>query len=161
MKSVHTVGYFYIHICFKPRFMFIIIIWSWLSANSKIHEMTSTPCVTNQLGANAEGNGLPVPSGVETGSLLSLFTANQLLIRGHQPSLFSLNCIKCIWPFAMEIVHLTKLWTEALAIFLNILIKPLDDIAMPLYFNSCNDKVENFPFLSCNFKHFSAVMVSP
>lgn len=134
--------------------MFIIVIWSWLSSNSKIQGLTSTPHVTKQLGVSVKGNSLPVPNGVGTGILLSLFTANQLLIRGHQPFLFSLNCIKCIWPYAMEIVHVTKLWTEALVFFFNHMIKPLDCRATPLYFYSCNYKVENFPCLSCNFKHF-------
>lgn len=107
--------------------MFIIVIWSWLSSNSKIQELTSTPHVTKQLGVSVNGNSLPVPNGVETGILLSLFTANQLLIRGHQPFLFSLNCIKCIWPYAMETVHVTKLWTEALVFFffLTIWLSPL------------------------------------
>ena len=44
---------------------------------------------------------------------LSLFTDNQLLIRAHQPSLSSLNCIKCIWPFAMEICTCDKIMNKS------------------------------------------------
>lgn len=91
---------------------------------------------------------------------ISMFPGNQLLIRGHQSSLSSLNCIKCIWPFAMRMCACDKIIHRS-SDFFNIVIKPLDHIATLRIFNYNYVNWQTFHFSHTISNISGPIMVLP
>ena len=118
-ELLDTVGYFCTCKFFflKPGFMFTFTVWGYYLQMIKSKKCFPFLHFTSLISLDEESQLMEMTS-CSTQSLmwilhLSLFTDNQLLIRAHQPSLSSLNCIKCIWPFAMEICTCDKIMNKS------------------------------------------------
>lgn len=118
-ELLDTVGYFCTckFFFFKQGFMFTFTVWGYYLQMTKSKKCFPFLRFTSLISLDEESQLMEMTS-CSTQSLmwilhLSLFTDNQLLIRAHQPSLSSLNCIKCIWPFAMEICTCDKIMNKS------------------------------------------------